>query len=287
PGPPRPPRRNSRPVAGSNTPAPTVRGLWTTARSGGPGTGRWGSGAPGFPGAGVMGSWPQAISWPAGAQGWSVARRAWTVSQDSTSVGGRGGRGTVACSPGATDATASEPPATSTPSASRVQEKARCDRSREAWGVAMRRPPAGSAVMRTGSTTFLSSSRPGDGVRSGNSSPSATKLPSWRGSPRWPPAAEGRRARAVLGAVGGVGAQAVVDPLPDEAALAAGVALEQLLVLPEAAGAVTHGVGVLAQDQRHGPAAGIQRRVVQRRLLAAADRVDLGVGRVHAAVDVD
>src|SRR4029453_5716866 len=89
-----------------------------------------------------------------------------------------------------------------------------------------------------------------------------------------------------LGAVPGVGAQAVVDPLPDEAALAAGVALEQVLVLPQAAGAVAHGVGVLAQDQGHGPAGGGQRGGVQRVLLAAADPVDLGVGGVHAAVDV-
>jgi hypothetical protein len=90
-----------------------------------------------------------------------------------------------------------------------------------------------------------------------------------------------------LPAVLGVGAQAVVDPLPDEAALAAGVALEQLLVLPQAAGAVAHGVAVLAEDERHGPPAGVEDGVGQRLLLAAADAVDLGVGRVHAAVDVD
>jgi hypothetical protein len=56
---------------------------------------------------------------------------------------------------------------------------------------------------------------------------------------------------------------------------------------PEAAGAVAHGVAVLAEDERHGPPAGVEDGVGQRLLLAAADAVDLGVGRVHAAVDVD
>src|SRR4029453_13793915 len=61
----------------------------------------------------------------------------------------------------------------------------------------------------------------------------------------------------------------------------------QLLVLRQAPGAVAHGVGVLAQDEGHGPAPGVQPGVGQRLLLAAADGVDLGGGRVHAAVDVD
>ena len=81
--------------------------------------------------------------------------------------------------------------------------------------------------------------------------------------------------------------QPVVDPLPHEAALAARVALEQLLVLRQPARAVAHGVRVLAEDERQPAAAGVELRVLQRLLLAAADRVDLGVRRVHAAVDVD
>ena len=48
-------------------------------------------------------------------------------------------------------------------------------------------PAAASPVIRTGSMTFLYSSRPGDGVRSGNTRPSATNGPSWSGSPKSPP----------------------------------------------------------------------------------------------------
>ena len=79
----------------------------------------------------------------------------------------------------------------------------------------------------------------------------------------------------------------MVDPLPDEPALAARVTLEQRLVVGEAARPVAHRVPVLAQDERHPPPAGVQIRVVERGLVTAPDRVDLLVRRVHAAVDVD
>ena len=79
----------------------------------------------------------------------------------------------------------------------------------------------------------------------------------------------------------------MVDPLPDEAALAARVALEQLLVVGEATRPVAHRVRVLAEQERHPAPARVQSRVVQRDLLPTPDRVDLLVRGVHAAVDVD
>src|SRR4029450_3231171 len=92
---------------------------------------------------GVMRSWPQAISWPAGAQGWSVARRARTVSQDSPSVAGRGGRGRAVCSPRARGGTSRWPVATGTPSSSRDQSKPRGDRSGKAGGWGRRKGTRG------------------------------------------------------------------------------------------------------------------------------------------------
>jgi hypothetical protein len=79
----------------------------------------------------------------------------------------------------------------------------------------------------------------------------------------------------------------VVDPFPHEAALAAGVALEQFLILREAARPVSHGVAVLAQDERQGTAACVKCRIAQRLFGALTDRFDLRVVGVHAAVDVD
>ena len=113
--------------------------------------------------------------------GWSVARTARTVTQ-RLAVGGReGGRGDGGGFAGTHLGTSSWPEMTATPSVSRDHSKVRWERSRTSWRLAIRMPPPGSSVMRTGSTTFLSSARPGDGVRSGNRRPSATKLPSWSG----------------------------------------------------------------------------------------------------------
>ncbi len=80
--------------------------------------------------------------------------------------------------------------------------------------------------------------------------------------------------------------QPVVDPLPHEAALAAFVPLEQLVVAGQAAGAVAHGVGVLAQDERHRAAARVLLRVGQRRLATLPDQLDLRRRGVHPRVDV-
>src|SRR4029453_16435040 len=148
-------------------------------------------------GAGVTANWPQATSWPAAAQGWSVVRVARTVSHVSAVVGGRSGRGTVAASPGVRGGTVNRPVATGVPSSSRDQSKARWERSSTSYWLGTRLTPAGSGGMRTVSTTFLSSCRPGDGVRSGNSRPSATKLPSGRGSPKSPPVAANPRPSSV------------------------------------------------------------------------------------------
>jgi hypothetical protein len=49
------------------------------------------------------------------------------------------------------------------------------------FSVTVTRPSANE--IRIGSYTFFRSSRPGDGVRSGYSNPSITKLPSCNGSP--------------------------------------------------------------------------------------------------------
>ena len=78
----------------------------------------------------------------------------------------------------------------------------------------------------------------------------------------------------------------MVDPLPHEPAGAARVRLEQRLVLGQAARPVAHRVRVLALQERLRAPGGVERRVLQRRLLAAAERLDLGVRRVHAAVHV-
>src|SRR5437867_244995 len=52
----------------------------------------------------------------------------------------------------------------------------------------------------TGSMTFFSSVRPGDGVRSGNTRPSMTKVPSWYGSPKSPPYAIRHRVQVAAAA---------------------------------------------------------------------------------------
>ena len=44
-------------------------------------------------------------------------------------------------------------------------------------------------------------------------------------------------------------AQSLIDPVPDKAALQAGMAAERLPVVSEATQAVAHGVGVFTQDQ--------------------------------------
>jgi hypothetical protein len=91
---------------------------------------------------------------------------------------------------------------------------------------------------------------------------------------------------AAVGEIALRAADAVVDPLPHEAAGAARPPLEQRLVLGQPAGPVAHRVRVLAQDERLGTAGGVELRVLERRLLVAAERVDLLVRGVHAAVDV-
>ncbi len=84
--------------------------------------------------------------------------------------------------------TSSSPSATVAPSSSKAQPKRR-------WAVSVKSYPLvtptvaepGSTVIVTGSMTFLYSTRPGEGVRSGKTRPSVTKLPSWSGSPKSPP----------------------------------------------------------------------------------------------------
>ena len=94
--------------------------------------------------------------------------------------------GTVADSPGATSGTVSCPVTRLLPSSSTDQSNRRWDRPAKSCRLSIRTAPS-APLMRTGSMTFLYSSSPGDGVRSGNSKPSATKLPSCSGSPKSPP----------------------------------------------------------------------------------------------------
>src|SRR5690606_28336393 len=82
--------------------------------------------------------------------------------------------------------------------------------------------------------------------------------------------------------------EAVLGPLPHEAAGEAGIRLEEIPVLPHAAGARAHGVHELALDerQRRPPrvvARGTERRTAETLL---ADLPYLFVARVHARVDV-
>ena len=67
----------------------------------------------------------------------------------------------------------------------------------------------------------------------------------------------------------------------DEAALTARVAIEALLIGREPARPV------LAQQEGHPPAPGVENGVLERGLLTAADRIDLRGRRVPAAVDID
>src|SRR6185369_3111433 len=78
----------------------------------------------------------------------------------------------------------------------------------------------------------------------------------------------------------------VVDPLPDEPAVQAGVPVEELGVTGQPARPVAHGVAVFAQH--HGQAATVLVVFGVRGdgFLAAADRVEFAVVRVHPAVDV-
>ncbi len=91
---------------------------------------------------------------------------------------------------------------------------------------------------------------------------------------------------AVGEAVLGMG-EAVVDPLPDEAALAALVPLEEPLVLAQTARPVAHGVPVLAHDEGHRTPPGVEFRVGPGFLRPLADEFDLGVRRIHPRVQVD
>ena len=78
----------------------------------------------------------------------------------------------------------------------------------------------------------------------------------------------------------------VVDPLPDEPAVQAGVPVEELGVVGQAARPVAHGVAVFAQH--HGQAATVLVVFGVRGdgFGAPADRVEFAVVRVHLAVDV-
>ena len=126
----------------------------------------------------VSGTWAQATSWPASAQGSSPARTARTVSHRSPSSAANAGSLTSPPPAG----TASGNAARGTPSASTSPEKDRWDRSRKPY-VVRTVTELSAKENATGSYTFLRSSSPGDGVRSGNTSPSMTKFPSCTGSP--------------------------------------------------------------------------------------------------------
>ena len=222
--------------------------------------------------------WPHATSWPAGAQGSSAASTARTVSQVSPDVGGRpvgqrqlgdGARGQRADAAACPRRPPRPPPRAPTRSAG-----ARGRGSVNRFSIRTVDP----TLICTGSKTFLSSSRPGEGVRSGNTRPSATKFDVVQRLAEVAAVRE-EAARGIP--------EAVVDPLPHEAALAARVALEERLVVGQAARSVAHRVRVLAEQERHPAPARVQRRIVERGLLTAPDRVDLLVRGVHARVDVD
>ncbi len=117
----------------------------------------------------------------------SSARTVHWRSPPRPSTGGSGSF-TSALSPGASAGTASEPDSTVSPSTWHDHSKASADRSAKSCLLVIRTMPfAPSPSMWTGSMTFLYSTRPGDGVRSGKTSPSQTKLPSCSSSPKSPP----------------------------------------------------------------------------------------------------
>ena len=270
----RSPRRRSTPVAGSKRPGPSETSPSPATASPPAGAAR--------AGAGVTGSWPQATSCPAVAHGSSAASTARAVSHVSPRVDGqRGQRDLRGLARG---------------HGPDVEHAVRHDhalllqrpREREVGEVAevvqvRDRQPARARV--TGDPHGLDDlleldqagrrRAVGEQEAVGDERAVVQRL------------AEVAAVREALAAVGQALAQAVVDPLPHEAALAARVALEELLVLRQPAGAVAHGVRVLAEDERQPAAARVERGVLQRLLLAAADGVDLVVRRVHAAVDVD
>ena len=88
-------------------------------------------------------------------------------------------------------------------------------------------------------------------------------------------------------AVGGVGEQAVVAPLPDEAAVDDRVRVDHRLVAVDTAGAVAHGVHVLAHD--HGAVEQLRRRAVDARPVVAdagGQVLELLDRRVHPRIEV-
>ena len=131
---------------------------------------------------------------------------------------------------------------------SRLQEKARSERSEKSRLLVREKRPWWilTALKAKGWASFLNSNMPGWGGAVG------------------PDQAVGAEVLVVghvaeVAAVGpvvlalGVGLlDAVVEPLPDEAALEAVVGLEGLEIFVEAAVAVAHGVGELAEDEGGG-----------------------------------
>ncbi len=135
-------------------------------------------------------TWPQATTWSFGAHGASAASTARTVQWASPAGAAAGGAGSLTSedSPGASAGTARVPVSTGSPSTSYDQVNASADRPAKSCLLVIRTVPSPAvASMPTGSITFLYSTSPGEGRRSGKSRPSQTKLPSCSSSPKSPP----------------------------------------------------------------------------------------------------
>ena len=151
------------------------------------------------------------------------------ASRVSRAVAGRGGMGTVVADPASTGGTSKGPEATAMPHSSPGATRTTGGRgrgSRGGWRCGRHRRGRGDADRLD---HLLELGQAGEGPV-GEQQPVGDEVAVVQGL------AEVAAVGEELAAVGRAGTQAVVDPLPHEPALAARVALEQLLVLPQAAG---------------------------------------------------
>ena len=118
----------------------------------------------------------------------SLVERNGEIILDGGSAGFVTNTGTLTASgtdTGGTGGTVSWPEATVMPSTSYVHSKRSGPVFAKSWRLVT--ATSSSTVIRTGANTALSSTSPGDGLRSANSRPSMTKLPSCSTSPKSPP----------------------------------------------------------------------------------------------------
>ena len=159
---------------------------WETPRT----WGAFGSGT----GIATSGSWAQATSCPAGAHDSAAAVRKRTVSQASPPprrIPSHPGRATTASAPGPRAGSGSSAAWTAAPSTVTSISPRSQARSRKSWRLwIVMRPASRSrsvALTRTGAAIAWCSQSAGFGVRSGKTTPSMQKLPSFGSSPKSPP----------------------------------------------------------------------------------------------------